>query len=93
MSDLALFNALKEELMATAHEIVEQVTAQANKAEAEILAKIDELKTKINDGTVAASDLDALRSAVQGVDDIVPDAPAEPPAVPPAEPPAEPPVV
>ena len=58
---------------------IETLTAQAEKAKGEILDKIAELQAAIDEadevdaGVLAA--FDGLKAVVQGVDDIVPDAP------------------
>lgn len=86
MSDLALYQAfiplfesIKENIMA-ARDDVQAVVAQLGKAKDEILAKLDELQTAIDDGTVTSADLDPLRAAAQALDDVVEDVPTEPPA-------------
>lgn len=59
---------------------------QAAKAKGEILEKIQDLEDAVgNAGTVTPeveAALAALRGQVQGLDDVVPDAPVEPPAEP-----------
>jgi hypothetical protein len=61
---------------------IETLTAQAEKAKGEILDKLVELQAAIDEadevdpGVLAA--FDGLKAVVQGVDDIVPDAPPEP---------------
>lgn len=88
MSDLALYQALLpqlesiKEMLMTARDDVAAVTAQLTKAKGEILAKLDELQTAIDNGTVTSADLDPLRQAAQALDDVVVDQPAEPPAEP-----------
>lgn len=54
------------------------LTAQTEKAKAEVLAKITDLETAITNAGNTSPEVDAalsaLKGAVQGVDDIVPDA-------------------
>lgn len=69
---------LKGYLM-TAREDVQAVVTQLGKAKDEILARLAELQTAIDNGTVTVADLQPLRDAAQSLDDIVPDVP-EPPA-------------
>ncbi len=78
----------------TAKDDVATVVAELVKAKDEILAKINNLQTAVDNGTVTAADLDPLREAAQALDDIVPDvtAPAEPVVESPAETPVETPV-
>lgn len=56
------------------------LVAQENKAKAEIVQKIADLEAAIAAGSSTTPEVDAalaaLKAAVQGVDDIVPDAPA-----------------
>lgn len=57
--------------MGALQDAIDQVTAQLDKAKQEILAEIDKLETQVNAGEVP--NLDALRAAAQGLDDVVPD--------------------
>jgi hypothetical protein len=67
----------------TARDDVAAVTAQLSKAKDEILAKLDDLQTAIDNGTVTTADLEPLRQAAQSLDDVVPDTPPEPAPEPP----------
>jgi len=58
-------------------DMIKSLTAQVNKAKAEITGKIQTLEDTINNGgddAAVQAALADLKSAVQGVDDIVPDA-------------------
>jgi len=61
---------------------IKALTDQVRKAKGEIVGKIADLEAAIGANDTAAVDaaLLDLKAAVQGVDDIVPDAPVEPPA-------------
>lgn len=68
--------------------VVDQIKDQVDKVAGEYRSTIATLEQKITDGTISVEDLQPLKDAVQGLDDIVPDpeAPAEPEApVEPAE--------
>lgn len=89
---LAALNSFGAQFMTTQAELAAQITAlaaQTNKAKAEIVAKLDDLAQALANAGNAAPEVlaafDALKTAVQGVDDIVPDTP---PQDPPADPPA-----
>lgn len=75
--------------MSAAQDVVDQVTEQLTKAKGEVLAKIAELEDAVAAGQTP--DFTALKAAAQGLDDVVPDAPAEEP--PAEEPPVEEPPV
>lgn len=67
-----LINELKGDIM-TARDDVAAIATQLSKAKDEILAKIADLETAINEGTVTAADLQPLRDTAQALDDVVPD--------------------
>ena len=60
--------------MSQTQEKIDALAAQLAKAKEEILAQIAELQKQIDEGAVV--DLTALTAAVQGLDDLNPDAPA-----------------
>lgn len=79
MSDLALymalraylddqFTTLREDLM-TARDDIAAAVAQLRKA-------LDEIDTKISEGTVTAEDLQPLKDVAQALDDVVVDQPS-----------------
>lgn len=70
--------------MASQKELAEQLkalTAQTEKAKAEIIAKVTSLEEAIANAGNTSPEVDAalaeLKAAVQGVDDLNPDAPVE----------------
>lgn len=72
----------QHQIMSTQAELAAQlseVAAQVEKAKAEITAKIADLETAIGNAGNTTPEVDAalaaLKASVQGVDDIVPDAP------------------
>lgn len=71
----------KELLMSAAQDVIDQLTAQLDKAKTEILGKIADLEAQVAAGETP--DFTALRAAAQALDDVVLD---EPPA---EEPPTE----
>lgn len=82
----AELQSAKEQLMTSQSSVAQQIqeaTDQIDKARAEILAKLAELEGAIGEASPEVlAKLAALRASVQGVDDIVPDAPsAEDPPV------------
>lgn len=68
---------MKETLMSVSQDTVDQITAQVEKSKSEVLGKIADLEQQVADGQ--APDFTALKAAVQGVDDIVPDVTPEEP--------------
>jgi ABC-type transporter Mla subunit MlaD len=82
---LASINLFGDSFMTTQAELaadLQALAAQTNKAKAEIVAKLDDLAQALanagNASPEVLSAFDALKGAVQGVDDIVPDVPSEP---------------
>lgn len=67
----------KETIMGIAQDTVDQLTAQVTKSKEEVLGKIADLEAQVAAGETP--DFTALREAVQGVDDIVPDPVVEEP--------------
>lgn len=74
---------LKETIMTSQAELATQLqdlAAQTEKARTEVLTKIGDLESAIANAGNTTPEVDAalaaLKGAVQGVDDIVPDAPA-----------------
>jgi hypothetical protein len=63
-------------------ESIDAVVAQLGKAKDEVVAKIADVQAQLDAANVPAEvvNLDALNSAAQALDDIVPDAPAAPTA-------------
>jgi ABC-type transporter Mla subunit MlaD len=79
---IATINSAKEEIMATQAQTTQAVNAlkdQVVKSRDEIVARLAELQTAVDNAGNSTPEMDAalegLRTAVQGVDDIVPDAP------------------
>lgn len=68
------FNEL-ENHMSLVEDILRSVTDQLTKAKDEINARIDELVAQVDAGGVSPETIEALRSAAQGLDDVVPDIP------------------
>ena len=65
--------------MGAVQDAVDQITGQLDKAKGEILTAITALEAQVEAGEVP--NLDALKAAAQGLDDVVPDAPVEEPPV------------
>lgn len=61
-----------EKIMSEQQEQIDALAAQLAKAKTEIIAKIDDLQAQIDAGEPV--DLTALKAAVQGIDDLNPDA-------------------
>lgn len=81
-----IINALLrlESIMGQVADALAGVKDQLAKAQGEILGKISDLETQLsNAGKLDEADqaaIDAVKGAAQGLDDVVPDAPAEPTA-------------
>lgn len=78
--------------MGTQAEVAEQITAlksQIEKVSSEVQGKLQELETAINNQGNASPEVEAalgaLKTAVQGVDDLIPDPPTEQPQAAPTE--------
>lgn len=70
-----------------AQDTVDQLTAQVLKSKEEVLGKISDLEAQVAAGETP--DFTELKAAVQGVDDLVPDAPVDTPEAPEQETPAQ----
>lgn len=58
------------------------ITAQISKGTGEVVAQIEELQTKVEQGTITVDDLAPLKEAAQRLDDVVPDVSEEVPTTP-----------
>jgi hypothetical protein len=68
-----LYHILKiEEIMSEQQAQIDALAEQLGKAKAEIIAQVEALQAQIDAGGVV--DLTALKAAVQGIDDLNPDA-------------------
>lgn len=68
-------NYLRRVITMSVQDAVNAVTGQLRKAQAEIVAKIDDVQAQLDAAGVAQDiDLSALTAAAQALDDIVPDA-------------------
>lgn len=68
-------NYLRRVITMSVQDAVNAVTSQLRKAQAEIVAKIDDVQAQLDAAGVAQDiDLSALTAAAQALDDIVPDA-------------------
>jgi hypothetical protein len=67
---------LKELLMGAVQDVIDQITEQLDKAKTEILTKVADLETQVAAGETP--DLEPLKAAAQGLDDIVVDKPDTP---------------
>lgn len=65
-----------EKIMTEQQAQIDDLAAQLAKAKTEIIAKIDDLQAQIDAGEPV--DLTALKAAVQGIDDLNPDAIEDP---------------
>jgi hypothetical protein len=74
---------IKEIIMTASQNVVDQLTAQLGKVKTELLDKLASLEAQVAAGE--SPDFGPLTSAVQALDDIVPDAPPAEPETP-AEP-------
>lgn len=72
--------SLKQRIIMSTQELINEITTQLRKAAGEIQSKIADLNVQITDAGVADQvDLTELTAAAQALDDIVPDAENNPP--------------
>lgn len=72
-----IYELVMEVIMGAVQDAIDQIVTQLGKAKDEILGEIANLEAQVAAGEVP--NLDALKAAAQGLDDVVPDPVVEPP--------------